>query len=276
MFGLVRPCLKNQDKSEYKCYYCGLCMGMGRCTGFLSRILINYDVCIAYLVADSIYTDTPIKKTVCPFSLIKIVKYRDNPQLLDHMAEVNYILTYHKVLDDVLDNNSFKAKAVERVMRKRYSGIAAKYEHTINTVAEKMRVIHEMETQDRFIDILSASTPFGELLESIMSDCLEDPIDSKVFATLCKHLGMWIYIIDACVDLSKDAKSKKYNPILAGSDGPFETIFSKRKEEISTFLMDRKQAMQQLLQLLSSAKNKELVDTIFEYILPREVAEMLQ
>ena len=87
---------------------------------------------------------------------------------------------------------------------------------------------------------------------------------------------MWIYIIDACVDLSKDAKSKKYNPILAGSDGPFETIFSKRKEEISTFLMDRKQAMQQLLQLLSSAKNKELVDTIFEYILPREVAEMLQ
>lgn len=61
MFGLVRPYYKKmikQEKCEYKCYYCGLCMGMGRTTGLFSRFLINYDVCLAYLVADSISLDT--------------------------------------------------------------------------------------------------------------------------------------------------------------------------------------------------------------------------
>lgn len=95
MFGLVRPYYKKmikQEKCEYKCYYCGLCMGMGRNMGILSRFLINYDVCLAYLVADSISLYTDIKKARCPFAPIRMVKYRDNPTLLDKMSSVNYIL----------------------------------------------------------------------------------------------------------------------------------------------------------------------------------------
>ena len=108
MFGLVRPYYKKmikQEKCEYKCYYCGLCMGMGRNTGILSRFLINYDVCLAYLVADSISVDTDIKTARCPFSPVRRVKFRDNPALLDKMSSVNYILTYHKVKDDIDDDN---------------------------------------------------------------------------------------------------------------------------------------------------------------------------
>lgn len=276
MFGLIRPCLSKENKTEYKCYYCGLCMGMGRCTGFLSRILINYDFCIAYLVADSIYTETEYKKKICPFSPLKIVKYRDNPDVLNKMAERNYILTYHKVLDDILDDNSMVAKILERCMRKRYLEVSEKNKAATEAIIKRMQLLHQMEKENSLISIKDAAIPFGELLEDVMSNCLEDPLDAQVFSSICKYLGMWIYTIDACMDFSKDMKNGKYNPIFAGYEIVNENIFSERKEEITEFLMECKSSMQQLLGLLSCAKNEELVYSIFEHILPYRVAELLK
>lgn len=280
MFGLVRPYYKKmikQEKCEYKCYYCGLCMGMGRNTGILSRFLINYDVCLAYLVADTISLDTDIKTARCPFSPIRRVKYRDNPALLDKMSSVNYILTYHKVKDDIDDDNSVIAKVIERLMRKKYDSIKGNNEQTIHAVTDGMQLIKTAESSNEKISVRDSAIPFGELLEGAMKGCLEDPADDKVFSVLCKYLGMWIYVVDACVDLAKDIKNNKYNPLKAGyPDATVEYIVVLRKEEIIDFLMSCKQSMQQLLELLSCGKNENLVHDLFEYLLPQDVADMLK
>lgn len=280
MFGLVRPYYKKMikhEKFEYKCYYCGLCMGMGRNTGILSRFLINYDVCLAYLVADSIFMDTDMKTARCPFSPVRRVKYRDNPALLDKMSNVNYILTYHKVRDDIEDDNSVIAKIVERLMRKKYDSIKGKNGQTICAVKDGLQFIKKVESSNEKISVCDSAIPFGELLEGAMIGCLEDPADDKVFSALCKYLGMWIYVVDACVDLAKDIKQKKYNPLKAGyPDATVEDIVALRKEEITDFLMSCKQSMQHLLELLSCGKNENLVHVLFEYILPKNVADMLK
>lgn len=276
MFGFIRPCLDRNEKEEYKCYYCGLCIGMGRCAGFLSRLLVNYDICIAYMVADSIYSDTEIKESLCPFSIYKIVRYRDNQLLLEHMSEINYILCYHNVLDDIRDDGSIKAKTIERIMRRRYNEVARKHQEIARILAAKMQRIHEIERNNQYIAIKDAAAPFGELLESVMGNCLSDPIDAQVFATLCKHLGIWVYTIDACIDLPKDIARKKYNPLAAGFVGSMDDTIQNRREEITSLLLNCKQTIQQLLELLSCAKNKELVYSIFEHMLPKEVAQMLQ
>lgn len=280
MFGLVRPYYKKmikQEKCEYKCYYCGLCMGMGRNMGILSRFLINYDVCLAYLVADSISLYTDIKKARCPFSPIRMVKYRDNPTLLDKMSSVNYILTYHKVKDDIDDDNSVSAKIVERLMRKKYDSIQGNNEQTILAVANGMEIIKTAESSNNKISVRDSAIPFGELLEGAMRGSLREPADDKVFSTLCKYLGMWIYVVDACVDLAKDIKHGKYNPLKAGyPDATVEYIIAIRKDEIIDFLMSCKQSMQQLLELLSCGKNETLVHDLFEYLLPQDVADMLK
>ena len=280
MFGLVRPYYKKmikQDKCEYKCYYCGLCMGMGRNTGLISRLLINYDVCLAYLVADSIYSDTEIKSERCPFSLWKKVQYRDNTGLLDRMSCINYILTYHKVLDDIEDDNSLIAKVIELLMRKKYLSIKEKDTSKAQIVADHMQIIRNAETVDEKISVYDSSVPFGNLLEATMSGCLNDPADDKVFTALCKHLGMWIYIVDACLDLKKDIKHDKYNPLKAGyPDAKVEDILTNRKDEIVDFLIRCKQSMQQLIELLSCGKNETLVRDLFEYLLPKDVADLLR
>ncbi len=280
MFGLVRPYYKkmlSQDKCEYKCYYCGLCMGMGRNTGFISRLLINYDVCLAYLVADSISLDTEIKKARCPFSLYKRVQYRDNTELLDKMSQINYILTYHKVMDDIDDDNSKVAKFIELLMRKKYISIKTQNITAVDTVAQGMKRIRDFEKKNEKVSVYDSAMPFGELLANTMSGCLKDSADDKVFTSLCKYLGMWIYVVDACVDLKKDIKHNKYNPLKAGySNANVDYIIEERKDEIIDFLMSCKQSMQQLLELLACGKNENLVHDLFEYLLPQDVADLLQ
>ncbi len=280
MFGLVRPYYKKmikKDKHEYKCYYCGLCMGMGRNTGLLSRFLINYDVCLAYLVADSISMDTEVKTARCPFSLYKRVQYRDNVELLNKMSNINYILTYHKVMDDIDDDNSVVAKVIELLMRKKYISIENANEGAVRAVTAGMQEIRLAESADTCISVKDAALPFGKLLEETMVGCLEDSSDDKVFTTLCKYLGMWIYIVDACVDLKKDIKHKKYNPLKAGyPNANVEDIVFMRREEITSFLVSCKQSMQQLLELFSCGKNQSLVHDLFEYLLPQEVVDLLK
>lgn len=276
MFGLVRPCVKKKDKTEYKCYYCGLCTGMSRYTGFLSRMLLNYDFTIAYLVADSISPDTQLEKVWCPFSIWRRVKIRNNPSLLRFLAERNYMLVYHKILDDISDDGSIVAKIIERVMRKRYCLLAGKLPTVAESIARNMAQLNSAEKSGRRISIDDASLPFGNMLGDVMEGCLADPLDAKVFSQLCRYLGMWIYTIDACKDIKSDAKKKKYNPILAGSTYSASEAIMARKEEITKFLMHCKLSMFQLLELLGCERNKDLVYSIFEHALPGDVAELLK
>jgi len=162
-------------------------------------------------------------------------------------------------------------------MRKKYISIEKANDGVVRAVTTGMQEIRIVESVDTRISVKDAALPFGKLLEETMAGCLEDPADDKVFTTLCKYLGMWIYIVDACVDLRKDIKHKKYNPLKAGyPDANVEDIIFMRKEEITDFLVSCKQSMQQLLELFSCGKNQSLVHDLFEYLLPQEVADLLR
>lgn len=280
MFGLVRPYYKKmlaQEKCEYKCYYCGLCMGLGRNSGLLSRNLLTYDICLAYLLADSVSFEAEKKTARCPYAIWRKVTYWDNPKLLDRLSQIDYLLAYHKVLDDINDDNSLGAKFVERLMRKKYTNIAKAAPELDIPIREGMEAVSAAESKNVCISVKEAAEPFGKLLENTMSGCLEDPTDDKIFASLCKHLGMWIYIIDACLDLKKDLKHNKYNPLSAGYiNVSVDDIITNRKEEITLFLMTCKQNMQQLLELFACGKNEHLLQNMFEYLLPQDVADLLR
>ena len=162
-------------------------------------------------------------------------------------------------------------------MRKKYDSIKGNNEAKICAVTDGMQHIKTMESSNEKISVRDSAFPFGKLLEGAMRGCLDDPTDDKVFSALCKYLGMWIYVVDACVDLGKDIKHNKYNPLKAGyPDATVEDIVTLRKDEIVDFLMTCKQSMQQLLELLSCGKNENLVHDLFEYLLPQDVADMLK
>ena len=156
--------------------------------GFFSRLFVNYDVCIAYLVADSMEVNTNCVNAVCPFFL-KTIRYNDNPVLLDRMAQVNYLLVYHKVMDDIMDDNSVKAKVTARLMRNKYLQIAQHNRMAAKCIVTWMKAIREMEERQAYVSLDQAALPFGRLLEGVMATCVNDPLDAQVFGTFCKWLG---------------------------------------------------------------------------------------
>lgn len=250
---------------------------VGRNSGLLSRNLLTYDICLAYLLADSVSFEAEKKTARCPYAIWRKVTYWDNPKLLDRLSQIDYLLAYHKVLDDINDDNSLGAKFVERLMRKKYTNIAKAAPELDIPIREGMEAVSAAESKNVCISVKEAAEPFGKLLENTMSGCLEDPTDDKIFASLCKHLGMWIYIIDACLDLKKDLKHNKYNPLSAGYiNVSVDDIITNRKEEITLFLMTCKQNMQQLLELFACGKNEHLLQNMFEYLLPQDVADLLR
>ena len=279
MFGMIRPCeaaLKNGERLNYAGYYCGLCVGMERVGGRLARFITNYDLCLAYLLADSLSAETHTELAFCPYMPYKCIAYQNNAELLRRVSERNFLLTYHKMVDDILDDGSAAARAGERMMRRTYREIAAR-EPQLAAAAEKgMRKLREQETRRERLDPQTAAAPFASMLAEIMRSCVDDPLDSEAFSRLCFELGAWIYIVDAIADLKKDAASGAYNPVLAGCDGTAEEIIQQRKQELVKWLTARRRSMQELLMLLAFAKNRTLIDGLFTYLLPRDVAQLLR
>jgi len=62
LFGYVLPCkpeLKVREWTRYRAYYCGLCKELGREYGLFSRFLLNYDLVLLALCADTARGEAP-------------------------------------------------------------------------------------------------------------------------------------------------------------------------------------------------------------------------
>lgn len=248
-------------------------MGMGRSTGLLSRFLINYEICLAYMIADSVNLDADEQRARCPFNPFRIVSYRDNPQILDYFSVLNYILAYHKSLDDIMDDRSLKARTAERLMRRKYIRIASEYGEAIEVVEDQLARLSEREIANGYLPIAEAAEPFGDLLGGVMRNCLDDMEDSLIFSILCKYIGRWIYVLDAVSDLKQDYQNGNYNALLAGTGKSFKEVWQDRSHETISFLSESQNTMYQLLELLSCAKNKDLIYSAFQHLLPPIVAK---
>ena len=89
---------------------------------------------------------------------------------------------------------------------------------------------------------------FGDILADILSFGLEGN-DEIVMRNIGKHVGRWIYIVDACDDLSDDIKKERFNPLiyLYGN----QDLLEGTKRDISTSLK---------LELLAAEPAIDLID----------------
>jgi hypothetical protein len=277
MFGTIRPCfsvLQKQQREIYKHYYCGLCMAMGRWFGLGSRALVNYEVCIAYIILDAAEADDDRKRARCPFTL-RSVQYRDNMLLLEKLSTINYLLFYHKVLDDIQDDDSKRAKIMLREMKPNYFILSQKHPAVVESVENAMESIRLMEWERAYVSLEESAMYFGSPFGSLLAASVHNAADVEVIRLLMGWVGRWIYVVDACLDIKKDYARGKYNPIYAGTGLNPDKAVSMRRDEIASFLMKSRQMIFQLLELYNCGKNKELIYSIFEHALPREVAELL-
>lgn len=257
MFGYIniyKDELKVKEYNTYRAYYCGLCKELGRNHNVAARFALNYDLTFLAILADSIvdlphdfYMSGCIKK----IGKRKTVRTSSN---LEFVSDMNVLLAYFNLKDDIKDDGSFKARLAilpfiikAKKLRKKYPELY----QTIDIALSRLSFIEDMQT-----DIIDkAAHEFATIMKTIFNFCDESISDFGY------QLGRLIYAMDAFDDMKDDYHAKKYNPAVLCCR--YEGVLTDEiKEYITHNLYNTLAVLSQEYDKIKIIKNKELLDNI--------------
>jgi hypothetical protein len=230
MFGYVvidKPNILIKDYQTYRSYYCGLCKAIGKRTGHAMRFTLNYDIVVLALLAHNYEDKTPelVKGRCFVHPLGKALNFVKYNEILAKIADINTILGYYKIYDDVVDENKHRLiKTALTPYFKKAKKRLPKFNKKVDEIYKKLR---DFEKQNADENILSDC--FGNLMIQV-AECLTDKCDNNL-RELCFYLGKWVYVIDAYDDLKKDYEKGSFNPFLRNvkewNDNIYEQVETK-------------------------------------------------
>ena len=239
MFGYIRtdvPELRVRENEYYRAVYCGLCRAQGKCTGQCSRMTLSYDMTFLALLRLAISKETPeIKSGRCLAHPFKKRAYVADCDALSYCAYASALLFYGKTVDDILDEKGrkrFKAKLIKPFASGMRKKALKKYALLDEKIASGLKKLSEIEKQ-KLPSVDIPAEHFGEILADIVSFGLSGK-DEVIMKNIGRHIGKWIYILDACDDLSEDVSKGRFNPFIYLYDG--EPLTSELKQDINTSL----------------------------------------
>lgn len=220
MFGYVvinQPELKIKDFDKYKQYYCGLCQRLKSAHGKKSQLTLNNDLTFVGILLSGLYEPKETVKTIrCPLHPLHKKSVRSN-DCLDYACDMTMILTYYKLEDDILDENSFKSKVFRQLLKKEFLKTEEKYPQKVSKILKQLDRIHELEKQNcQDLDYIAGC--FGHVMGEIMT--YKDDIFKDDLYNMGYYLGKFIYLIDAYEDIETDIKKNNYNPFKSKANDP--------------------------------------------------------
>jgi len=236
VFGYIKPAVPELKVKEYELYravYCGLCRAMGQRTTCVSRLSLSYDFVFLALIRMALSGESGrIEKHRCLAHPTKKRAVLCDAAELDVCAKVSVLLTYHKLLDDIADERGAKRLAAillrpaASMMRRR----ANMGEHPEDVIREELSALATLE-KEGCASIDRAAEPFGRLMAAVTAyGYPENSPESRIAGEIGRHIGRFIYIIDAMDDLPGDLKSGAYNPFIRMYDG--RDVMTAVKEEL--------------------------------------------
>lgn len=178
---------------------------------------LSYDFTFLSLIRMSLSGERPsFKKRRCMVHPIKKRSMAEPSHELEYCAYASAILGYGKLVDDINDEKGLK-KLRARILkpslsRFRKKALKADLSALDERITECLCELGEIEkARPESIDI--PADAFGRLMSTLLSFGF-DGKEKVIAETLGKHIGRWIYIIDASDDFEEDKKKGRYNPLL--------------------------------------------------------------
>lgn len=268
MFGTVLPktsqCTREQRR-DYKKYYCGLCFALGEEFGDFSRFLLNYDLTNEFFLACLAFGDTcTVKEAVCPWSVRrKKVKYIQSDKVSEYLANLTYIFSYYKVMDDVADGGSIASRLLAKKMERHINKPENKLAREKLVLETYLNQLHEVEKKAEYVSVFSVAEMFGNALKNMVIVRDMESTQAEIFAQINYWTGIWIYTVDAISDCYMDALKKQYNPILAGTAKPVAIVLESRKEELTDILKLCRKNLLDLSDLYTNGENRVMLRNLF-------------
>ncbi len=286
MYGYVRahsPELKVREQEYYRAVYCGLCRTMGKCTGQCSRLTLSYDMTFFALVRMAIVGETvevrPRRCAVHPLRRRPMVEPNDTLRLCACMSA---ILAYHKMRDDRADEKG-KKRALATVTNPYFSLLVRRtcrrgYADADKAVADAMDALSALETaRPRSVD--EPADLFGDLMAALLSHGLAGD-RARLANAVGRHIGRWIYILDAADDFEEDVRRERYNPFAClYRDPAMKSLPEDKREAIRVSLYGELAGLERAFDLLNTDSNPDLggiLSNILYEALPRETDRVLK
>lgn len=213
MFGYVtfnKPELKIKDFEKYQQYYCGLCQCLKSAHGRRSQLTLNNDLTFVGILLSGLYEpEETVRKIRCPLHPVHVRTVRSNT-CLDYASDMTIILTYYKLDDDVIDENSHKSRLFKKILNKEFQKVEKKYPQKVQTIMAQLDRIHELEKANS-TDLDLVAGCFGHVMAEILT--YQDDIFKDDLYQMGYYLGKFIYLIDAYEDIEDDIRKNTYNPL---------------------------------------------------------------
>lgn len=213
MFGYLTAqteLLTPEQLARYRACYCGLCRSLKDRHGQLGRLTLNYDMCFLVLLLDSL--DEPeLRQGEEPcIAHPRTARAWQRTENSDYAADLTVALAYNKCLDDWHDDASPLALAESAALRRSYRKVQALWPRQCEAIEQGLRALGELEKNGE-ADPDAAAACFGALMAELF--VRREDRWAPQLRSLGGALGRFIYILDACMDLDKDALLGRYNPL---------------------------------------------------------------
>lgn len=214
MFGYItinKSELKFKEYDMYRSYYCGFCKTLKENYGWSGQLTLSYDMTFLILLLTGLY-EPETKENMCRCAPHPFSKHSEMVnEYTQYAAEMNILLSYHKCMDDWMDDKKYSRYGFSKLLMSKYKKIQAKHKEKEKNMMELFYQIHACEKRkEQDIDLVSGY--FGKLMAEIMAirkDEWEENLRKIGF-----YLGKFIYCMDAYEDLENDLKNESYNPLL--------------------------------------------------------------
>lgn len=285
MYGYIRihaPELKVREQEYYRAVYCGLCRTMGKCTGQCSRMTLSYDFTFFALVRMALTGERPvIAPRRCFAHPTRRRLMAESNETLRLCAYLSAVLAYHKVRDDLHDERGIKRTAATLIhpycgsLRRR--ALRHDFAATDARVAEAMQELTALE-HARPASVDAPADLFGNLMAALLAHGMEGR-EAILANEIGRHIGRYIYILDAADDYEEDVRTGRYNPFVCLYGEPVApSLPADQRDEIRTALLSELADAALAFDLLETADDPDLggvLTNILHMGLPRAVDTVL-
>ena len=226
MFGYVQPYIPNLtvgDHEYYRAAYCGLCRSMGKVCGAGANLTLSYDGVFLSLLRMLMMKDTPkCEQHRCPYSILAQKNMLVESPDIDFSAGAMGVLAALKLEDDITDESGLRklAALLCRFPAKKWIdradeqdlGIASNLRSKLALFYTSEHGLSETDFSDAGVD--GCAEAFGEIVGMLASRGIEFE-NYAIAYSIGRHVGRWIYCIDAIDDLDEDVKKGRYNSFVS-------------------------------------------------------------
>ncbi len=282
MFGYIKiysPELLVKEDTFYRAAYCGLCHYMNSICK-LFPLTLSYDFTFLSVLRMGISDEKiSFKKKRCIVHPFKKKVYVEKNDSVKFSCSSAAFFLHCKFNDDYSDNSGIK-RIISKIGMNYSKKIESKLEKKTNIsdtlkndILDKLSSIYELEKNNVDSVYLPADL-FGDIMGSVFSYEINEPDNNRCLFELGKHIGRWIYIIDAFDDLESDIKKGSYNPFAVLSDYKSELFPERILDALKLELRDAGLALELLK--FNDQNLYHIVKNVIYFGLPKEADRIYQ